>query len=449
MRNYAPLFTLIALTFFIKGASAQNIGISNTGAVPNSSSMLDIDASPNNNTGLLIPRIDLTATNSALPVTAPAISLLVYNKATAGVAPNSVSPGYYYWNGTAWIAFGTKDYNYSTVSEGSDTSANSTSDTLVPGMTLVAGDGTYMVTFNGECNVPDAVATTGFNSATAKTDLNSIYNDIVALTVTNAAHPLTFGSGETLVPGVYTITGAVSIAGALTLDGGGDPNALFVIRGSAAFNTGAGATVTLINGAADHNVFWVAQDAIGLGASTTIQGTIFSNSAAIAVGANCTISGNLLTKAGAVSFGPGTISTTSNPSFINLRSLANFVLFTGSGGVANTGASTYTGNIGTDLGAITGFSAIGCTVIGTIYQSGSTSSQTDIYHNGTFSLYGDGVLIPNSSRSFFNRSVIHLQGFANVAAGKSIEVRWKMDSQTSDDGRISIGNRILSITKVQ
>ncbi|MFT6198464.1 MAG: hypothetical protein ACJAQ2_000229, partial [Vicingaceae bacterium] len=108
MRNYPPLFTLIALTFIMNGASAQNIGISNTGAVPNSSSMLDIDASPSNNKGLLIPRIDLTATNSALPVTAPATSLLVYNKATAGVAPNSVSPGYYYWDGATWIAFGTK-----------------------------------------------------------------------------------------------------------------------------------------------------------------------------------------------------------------------------------------------------------------------------------------------------------------------------------------------------
>ncbi|MFT6948691.1 MAG: hypothetical protein ACJARP_003125, partial [Vicingaceae bacterium] len=207
--------------------------------------------------------------------------------------------------------------------------------------------------------------------------------------------------------------------------------------------------VTLINGAADHNVFWLAQDAVGLGASTTIQGTIFSNSAAIAVGSSCVVSGALLTKAGAVSFGPGTLSTPANPAFINLRSLANFLIFTGAGGVANTGASTYNGNIGTDLGAITGFTAVGCTVNGTIYQQGSTTSQSDVFHTGTFSLYGDGVLIPNSSRSFSNRSVIHLQGFANIIAGNSIEVRWKIDSQASDDGRISIGNRILSITKVQ
>jgi hypothetical protein len=27
----------------------------------------------------------------------------VYNTATAGTAPNNVVPGYYYWNGSAWI----------------------------------------------------------------------------------------------------------------------------------------------------------------------------------------------------------------------------------------------------------------------------------------------------------------------------------------------------------
>ncbi|HEY8936018.1 MAG TPA: tail fiber domain-containing protein [Cyclobacteriaceae bacterium] len=80
---------------------SQNIGINSTGATPASSAMLDIVASDK---GLLIPRVALTATNAAGPVTSPATSLLVYNTATAGSAPNNVVPGYYYWNGTAWVA---------------------------------------------------------------------------------------------------------------------------------------------------------------------------------------------------------------------------------------------------------------------------------------------------------------------------------------------------------
>jgi hypothetical protein len=56
------------------------------------------------NQGFLPPRIALTATNAASPVTSPATGLLVYNTATAGTAPNNVAPGYYYWNGSAWVA---------------------------------------------------------------------------------------------------------------------------------------------------------------------------------------------------------------------------------------------------------------------------------------------------------------------------------------------------------
>lgn len=80
---------------------SQNIGINSTGATPDASAMLDISAT---NKGLLIPRVALTATNAATPITSPLASLLVYNTATAGTAPNNVVPGYYYWSGTAWIA---------------------------------------------------------------------------------------------------------------------------------------------------------------------------------------------------------------------------------------------------------------------------------------------------------------------------------------------------------
>jgi hypothetical protein len=85
---------------------AQNVGVNTTGAAPNASAMLDVDATPGGDKGLLIPRVALLATNNALPITAPANSLMVYNTATAGTSPNNVVPGYYYWNGTKWIAFG-------------------------------------------------------------------------------------------------------------------------------------------------------------------------------------------------------------------------------------------------------------------------------------------------------------------------------------------------------
>jgi len=88
--------------FFTTTIFAQNVGVNSTGATPNSSAMLDVSST---NTGILIPRVALLATNNASPVTSPATSLLVYNTATAGASPNNVTPGYYFWDGTKWVRF--------------------------------------------------------------------------------------------------------------------------------------------------------------------------------------------------------------------------------------------------------------------------------------------------------------------------------------------------------
>lgn len=91
-------FTFIAAIAMVMLSAAnlfsQNVGIATTAITPDASAMLEIRSTT---TGLLIPRVALTASNAAGPVAAPANSLLVYNTATAGTAPNNVYPGYYYW----------------------------------------------------------------------------------------------------------------------------------------------------------------------------------------------------------------------------------------------------------------------------------------------------------------------------------------------------------------
>lgn len=88
-------FTLTAC--FIASISVAQIGIGTTS--PNASAELDITST---NKGFLPPRIALTATTSASPVTSPATGLLVYNTATSGTAPNNVTPGFYYYDGAKW-----------------------------------------------------------------------------------------------------------------------------------------------------------------------------------------------------------------------------------------------------------------------------------------------------------------------------------------------------------
>jgi len=92
------LFILSYQTIF-----CQNIGINSSGAAPNASAMLDIDAGPSNNKGLLIPRVSLTSTSDVTTIPAPATSLMVYNT-NAGMTGGGL--GYWYWNGAAWAQLG-------------------------------------------------------------------------------------------------------------------------------------------------------------------------------------------------------------------------------------------------------------------------------------------------------------------------------------------------------
>jgi len=91
------------------------------------SAALHVEAS---NMGVLIPRVELTATNLKGPITAPTVanSLLVYNTGTAGAGSTAVSPGFYYWNTTdsMWHKIA-DDSNLSTLVNGQD----ATSDTSI------------------------------------------------------------------------------------------------------------------------------------------------------------------------------------------------------------------------------------------------------------------------------------------------------------------------------
>lgn len=82
---------------FLNGKAQTGIGTT----TPSPSAKLEVAST---NQGFLPPRIALTATNAASPVTSPATGLLVYNTATTNNASNNVAPGYYFWNGSAWVA---------------------------------------------------------------------------------------------------------------------------------------------------------------------------------------------------------------------------------------------------------------------------------------------------------------------------------------------------------
>lgn len=68
----------------------------------NNSAILDA-ASPNK--GVLFPRVSLSSVRDSTTIASPAVSLMVYNTTSAGVSPNNISPGFYYWDGKRWTTF--------------------------------------------------------------------------------------------------------------------------------------------------------------------------------------------------------------------------------------------------------------------------------------------------------------------------------------------------------
>gem|GEM_PF-272979 len=102
-------FLLILFFVFSTSLLLAQVGINTT--APGTGAMLDVTS---NNKGILLPRVALSATNSSSPITpAPSTSLLVYNTATAGSGATAVTPGFYFWSGTAWIPIIGNDWKQS------------------------------------------------------------------------------------------------------------------------------------------------------------------------------------------------------------------------------------------------------------------------------------------------------------------------------------------------
>lgn len=134
----------------------------------------------------------------------------------------------------------------------------------------------------------------------AAMDLAVAFTAFQNITATNTTHAPAFGSGETILPGVYSIGGAGSIAGVLTLDGQNDPSAKFILKFGGAFTSGASASILLTNGAQPNNIYWIVNGAVSLAANTSMSGTIITN-AAISIGVGNFLNCKLFSTDGAIS----------------------------------------------------------------------------------------------------------------------------------------------------
>ena len=168
--------------------------------------------------------------------------------------------------------------------------------------TAVTGFPPGIVT-NGTIHRADGVA------AGAQSDLTTAYNDAAGRSPT-ANVPAFIGAGQTLAPGVYKASSSLDVGGSLTLDAGGDPNAVFIFQAPSTLVTDSASSVVLTGGAQACNVFWQVGSSATLGTNSALTGSILALTS-ISVQTGDTIAGRALARNGAVTLDDDTITTPS------------------------------------------------------------------------------------------------------------------------------------------
>jgi RNA polymerase sigma factor (sigma-70 family) len=113
--------------------------------------------------------------------------------------------------------------------------------------------------------------------------------------------------GRTLVPGVYRSSSSISLTGAVTLDGQGDPDSVFVFQAGSTLTTASASQILLTNGAKACNVFWQVGSSATLGTGSTFRGTILALTS-VTVTTDVTVAGRVLARNGAVTLDSDTIT---------------------------------------------------------------------------------------------------------------------------------------------
>jgi hypothetical protein len=255
-------------------------------------------------------------------------------------------------------------------------------------------------------------------------DLLRLYIHLYDLFVDYPATHLPSFTNETISPGVYFSPGAGSIDGTLTLDGGGDSDAFFVIKCTGAMTVGARTMIVLTNGTQSCNVFFIANGNITVGAFANVKGTLMTKLGAIGLGANAVLEGRMFSMEGAITTGAGvTAGTPPGTASIRIFSesncspaaavdvlgvLSDYAVYSGEGAVSNTMTSGISGNIATDDETPTGYGE--SIVIGSIGAVNSKAQAKIDVDNAYTSLMALPGTISN-----------HPSGFGSVAfAGETI-----------------------------
>jgi len=180
----------------------------------------------------------------------------------------------------------------------------------VLGASTVTNTGPTVV--NGDLGVSPGNAVTGFPpglvtgtinagnaaAASAQNSITTAYNQLAgqACDVNLTGQNL---GGLTLTPGAYCFSSSAQLTGTLTLDGQGNPGAVFVFQIGSTLTTASGSRIVLINGAQPCGVFFQVGSSATLGTTTSFVGNILAL-ASITLNTGANNNGAVFARTGAV-----------------------------------------------------------------------------------------------------------------------------------------------------
>jgi len=145
----------------------------------------------------------------------------------------------------------------------------------------------------------------------AQLDLTTAYNEAQGRSLNAIALQGQLG-GLTLAPGLYVNSSTSGISGTgangiLTLDAGGDPNAVWIFKMGSTLITDAGTSIVLAGGAKAENIYWSVGTSATLGTNSSFYGNILADQA-ITLTTGATLVGRALTRIAAVTLDSNTVT---------------------------------------------------------------------------------------------------------------------------------------------
>lgn len=227
---------------------------------------------------------------------------------------------------------------------------------------------------SGELGVSPGTAITGFPpgvaggavhagdaaAASAQSSLTTAYLDAQgrAPTGTSLGSAL---AGGTFLAGVYNASSSLDVSGAVTLDGEGDPNAVFIFQVGASLTTASSTSIVLAGNAQACNVFWQVGASATLGTTTSFAGTVMALTS-ISVGTGTNVAGRALARNGAVTL-DNTVFT--DPSCVSTPTTTSIAATPATAGGSTTVTATVAAPGAATPGGTVTFTADG-TVVGTV-----------------------------------------------------------------------------------